>query len=80
MNVGSGSQVEEGYQSERRTQLCCIWNLEKQYRCIYLQSRNRDADIERVYEHQGGKREWDGLGDGDWRMGIYTTVYKIGNY
>ena len=33
-----------------------------------------------MYEHQGGKREWDGLGDGDWRMGIYTTVYKIGNY
>ena len=56
----------------------CMWNLEKWYRWTYLQSRNRDTDIEKKWmdtkEGKGGVGE---LGDWDWH--IYTAMYKIYN-
>ena len=43
-----------------------MWNLEKQYRLSYLQSRNRRKGREQMYEHQGGKVGWwEELGDWD---------------
>ena len=48
-----------------------MWNLEKWYRWTYLQSRNRDTDVEDQL-----------AGDGmNWGVGIDTdsTAYKIGN-
>ena len=39
-----------------------IWNLEKWYRCTYLQGRNRDADI---WTRGTRKRGWDEMGDWD---------------
>ena len=44
----------------------------------FLQSRNRDMDIENKHmDSSGGKVRWDELGDGDER--IYMTMYKIDN-
>ena len=41
-----------------------IWTLEKWYRCIYLQGRNRDADVENGHVGMGVKGErWDELRD-----------------
>ena len=52
--------------SEREKQVSCIkaymWNLEKWYRQTYLQSRNRDRDIENKRMDTKGER-WDELGD-----------------
>ena len=43
-----------------------MWNLEKWYRRSYLQSRNRDTDVENKYIDTKGKGEgWDELGDWD---------------
>ena len=39
--------------------------------------RNRHRYKEQTYEHQGGKKEWDKLGDWGWH--IYGTMYKINN-
>ena len=49
------------------------WNLEKWYRWAYLQSRNRDADVENGCVDTGG----DGEGGVNWEMGtdIYTLPY-----
>ena len=68
--------------SEREKQMSYInaytWNLEKWYRWTYLQSRNRDRDVEnKCMGTEGGKGEWKKLGDWDWH--IDTTVCKIGN-
>jgi len=54
-----------------------MWNLQKWNRWSYLQSRNRDTDIENKHMNTKGKRKYiDELGDWDWR--IYTTMYNIG--
>ena len=47
-----------------------MWNLEKRYRWIYLQSRNRDTDIEngRMDTRWGGGKGWIG------RLGL-TYIY-----
>ena len=55
-----------------------MWNLEKQYRWPYLQSRNREADIENKYMDTKGERGVEGIG----RLGLtlihcVDTVYKI---
>ena len=43
-----------------------MWNLEKWFRETYLQSRNRDTDIEnKCVDTKGGKGGWDELGDWD---------------
>ena len=40
-----------------------MWNLEKQYRLSYLQSRNRDTDVENKYMdikgEEGGGKNWE---------------------
>ena len=51
-----------------------MWNLEKWYRWTYLQSRNRDTDVENKHGYQGGKVGWDELGYSGWH--IYTTMYN----
>ena len=40
-----------------------MWNLEKWYRCSYLQSRSRDTDIK--IKHTKEEVGWDELGDWD---------------
>ena len=43
-----------------------MWNLEICYKWTYLQSRNRDTDIEnKCVDTKGGKAGWDELGDWD---------------
>ena len=56
-----------------------MWNLEKWYRWTYLQSRNRDTDIEnnRMDTKVGERGGWDELGGWDWH--INTNMYKIDN-
>ena len=55
-----------------------MWNLEKWYRCTYLQSRNIDTDVDdKLMDTKRGREGWDELGDWDWN--IYTTMYKIDN-
>ena len=38
-------------------------NVEKWYRQIYLQRRNKDTDENSKYIYQGGKGGWDEMGD-----------------
>ena len=67
--------------SEREKQISYIntymQNLEKWYRWIGLQGRNRDTDIEN--KHMDTKRGSGGDELGDWGWHIYTTLYKIDN-
>ena len=68
--------------SKSEKQISCInaymWNLEEWYRWTYLQSRNRDTDVENKHmDTKEGKGGWGELGDWDWN--IYTTKYKIDN-
>ena len=57
-----------------------MWKVEKSYRWLYLQIRNKDTDIKKkVYGHQGGKEGWDELGNWDWYIYTIDTTYKIGN-
>ena len=72
----------EWSKSEREKQVSYInaymWNLEKWYRWTYLQSRNRDTDVEKKrMDTKGEEGMWDELGNWDWH--IYTTMYKIDN-
>ena len=49
-----------------------MWNLEKEYRSMYLQSRNKDTDVENKYMDTKG-----GSGNGmHWEIGIdiYTLL------
>ena len=49
-----------------------MWNLEKWYGLSYLQSRNRDTDVENKHKNtKGGK--WGGM---NWEIGIdiYTLL------
>ena len=73
----------EWSKSEREKQISYInaymWNLEKWYRWSYMQSRNRDTDVENKCMYTNGER-----GDGrNWEIGIdtihYDTTYKIEN-
>ena len=49
-----------------------MWNLEKQYRLSYLQSRNRDTEIENKCMNTKGGR-W-----GGWRnWGIGIDIYTL---
>ena len=45
------------------------WNLEKQYRWTYLQSRNRDTDVENKLTDSKGERE-DGM---NWEISAYMA-------
>ena len=43
-----------------------MWNLEKWYRCTYLQSRNIDTDVDdKLMDTKRGREGWDELGDWD---------------
>ena len=57
----------EWSKSEREKQILYnitnMWNLKKWYEWTYLQSRNRDKDVENKHGYQGGKGEWNELGD-----------------
>ena len=48
-------------------------NLEKWYRCTYLQSRNRDTDVEK----KSMDTEWEKGGGMNWEIGTetYTLLY-----
>ena len=70
--------------SEREKQILYInaymWNLEKWCRWSYLQSRNRDTDVEKKYMDTKGEGEWwEELGDWDWHIYTIDTMYKIDN-
>ena len=39
-----------------------MWNLEKWYRYIYVEGRNRDTDVEWTWGRRG-RGGWDELGD-----------------
>ena len=54
-----------------------MWNLEKLYRRTYVQSRNRDTDVENKLMdiRDGEEGGWDEFGD--WDSHTYTTIYKI---
>ena len=67
---------------EREKQILYInaymWNLEKWYKWTYLQSRNRDTEVENKHmDTKEGKEGWDELGNWDWHL--YTTIYKLDN-
>ena len=57
----------EWSKSEREKQILCnityMWNLEKWYRWTYLQSRNRDRDVENgdmaTRGEEGGGMKWE---------------------
>ena len=58
----------EWSKSEREKQIsynnAYMWNLEKCYRCSYLQSRNRDTDVEnKCMDTKGETGGWEELGD-----------------
>ena len=84
--VGSLSLLQGIFltQESNRGLLYCRWILYQLsyqgsradwYRWTYLQSRNRDRDVENKHrDTKGEKEEWDELGDWDWR--IYTAMYK----
>ena len=58
------------------THTCGIWK--NWCRHSYLQSRNRDTDIEnKCMDTKGGKGGWDELGDWDWHICTIDTMYKI---
>ena len=58
--------------------ICGIWK--NWYRRSYLQSRNRDTDVENKRMGVKGERGvWDELGDWDWDIYTTDTMYKIDN-
>ena len=73
----STSPHTEWSKSERGKQISYInayvWNLEKLYKWAYLQSRNRDTNVEnKCMDTKGEKRRWGELGGWDWH--IYTAA------
>ena len=68
---------DKSRKSEREKQVSSInaymWNLEKWYICIYLQSRDRDTDTEnrRMDPTGGGRVGWTG------RVGVKHTQYHV---
>ena len=50
-----------------------MWNLEEWYRWAYLQSINKDTDIENKFKDGKVGGGWDGLGD--WEIDIYTYYW-----
>ena len=55
-----------------------MWHIEKWYRWTYLQSRDRDIDVDKqLMDTKGVRENWDELGD--WKWHVYTTMNKIDN-
>ena len=58
-----------------------MWNLEKWYRWSYLQSRNRDSDVDnRCMDTKGEKGGGAEFRDWDWQIYIVDTMYKMDNW
>ena len=59
--------------SERERQILYnidyMWNLEKWYKCIYLQNRNKVIEVEDKHGYQAGK--------GDGRLGLPSVHYYV---
>ena len=52
----------------------------KWYRWSYLQSRNRDTDVEnKGMDTKGEAGGWNELGGGDWHIYTIDTMYIIDN-
>ena len=73
----------EWSKSEREKQVSQInrymWSLEKWCRWTYLQSRNRDTEVENVWSPNGTRGAWDGLGDWGWHICTPDTcILSIG--
>ena len=49
-----------------------MWNLEKWYKLIYLQSKNRDTDVENKHGYQGETG-----GGMNWEIGIDIYIYML---
>ena len=57
-----------------------MWNLEKWYRSSYLQSRNRNTEVEnKCTDTKGERGGWEELGDWDWHIYTIDAMYKIDN-
>ena len=74
----------EWSKSEREKQISYIiaymWNLEKWCKWSYLQSRNRDTDVEnKPMDPKGEGGGWEELGDWDWHTYTSDTMYKTYN-
>jgi len=55
-----------------------MWNSEKWYRWIYLQSRNRVTDVEnKLMDTNGSGGEWDKMGD--WDICVLLWIKQITN-
>ena len=59
------------------THICGIWK--NWYRRSYLESRNRNTDVENKCMDTKVERGWDELGDWDWNIYIIDTMYAIDN-
>ena len=61
------------------THICRIWK--NWYRWSYLQSINRDTEVENKHVDTKGDKggAWDELGDWDWHIYTTDTMYKIDN-
>ena len=69
---------EKSWEQNSRFQICGIWK--NWYRRSYLQSRNRDTDVEnKCIDTKGKGGRWDELGDWDWNIYTIDTMYKIDN-
>ena len=73
--------VTEWSKSEREKQISYIdayrWNLEKWYIWTYLQSRNRNTDVEnKCTDTKEGEGGWDELRH--WDRHIHSGMYEIG--
>ena len=57
-----------------------MWNLEIWYRLTYLQSRNRDTDVEKkcMNTKEGSGERWDKSGDWDWQIYTIDAMHKPG--
>ena len=71
------------FKSEREKQKSNIktytWNLEKQYRWSYLQSRNKDIDVGNKYMDTKGEGRREKLGEWNWHIYTIDTMFKTGN-
>ena len=70
--------VVEDPPANTRQKLDVRQKLERPYRLIYLQNRNRDTDIENGHMYtSGGNEGWNELGE--WDGHLYITMYKTDN-
>ena len=71
--IQSEVSQKEKYRILMRYLSIYIWNLEKWYRWSYLQSRNRDTDVENKCMDTKGE----GGGGMNWEIGIDIDIYTL---